>query len=144
MPNPRNLTNPIQFKINISEGLRDQLIAASEKSNRSMTAEIVHRLEQSFESQASFDFSSYIKEVLWWFQGHSVQEGGTLAEDEHSIFIWIVEELMEKWTEEDLEKFVGKIPAKNLRKIVEKEKQDQRERAQADSEETKPSKKKAK
>lgn len=51
--NPRNLTNPVQFKINISEALRDKLAASADEAHRSISSEMVYRLEKSFEGLQS-------------------------------------------------------------------------------------------
>lgn len=40
-----------RFNVRMPEGMHEKLRLASEKSGRSMNAEIVHRLEQSFQSE---------------------------------------------------------------------------------------------
>jgi hypothetical protein len=39
-----------KFMLRLSEGMRDQIKAEAERNNRSMNAEILHRLEMSFVS----------------------------------------------------------------------------------------------
>ena len=46
---PRKPSETVQLKLRFPERLRVRIEAEAEKSERSMNAEIVHRLEQSFE-----------------------------------------------------------------------------------------------
>ena len=45
----RNPTDEIQLKLRFAEALRRRLERAAADNNRSMNAEIIHRLEQSFQ-----------------------------------------------------------------------------------------------
>ena len=45
----RKPTETVQLKLRFPEKLRRRIEAAADKNERSMNAEIVHRLEQSFE-----------------------------------------------------------------------------------------------
>ena len=49
---PRKPSETVQLKLRFPERLRVRIEAEAEKSERSMNAEIVHRLEQSFEGDS--------------------------------------------------------------------------------------------
>jgi hypothetical protein len=44
----RKLTNTVQLNLRFSEALRRRLEREADRNDRSMNAEIIHRLEQSF------------------------------------------------------------------------------------------------
>ena len=52
---PRKPSETVQLKLRFPERLRVRIEAEAEKSERSMNAEIVHRLEQSFEGDSRAD-----------------------------------------------------------------------------------------
>ena len=52
---PRKPSETVQLKLRFPERLRVRIEAEAEKSERSMNAEIVHRLEQSFEGDNRAD-----------------------------------------------------------------------------------------
>lgn len=54
----------IQYKLRMPPELRDQLKAASEENHRSMNAEIVARLQESFEPSLSQDTATTLLEGL--------------------------------------------------------------------------------
>jgi hypothetical protein len=51
-------TDTVQLKLRFPEALRRQIERAAAKQERSMNAEIVHRLEQSFSKEEMVDFAA--------------------------------------------------------------------------------------
>ena len=57
-------TDP-QFKLRMTQSLKDHIEAAAETNNRSMNAEIVARLEESFKHDVSANFDgSFVESVI--------------------------------------------------------------------------------
>jgi hypothetical protein len=54
---PRKQSEIVQLKLRFPENLRLRIESAAERSLRSMNAEIVHRLEQSFEKESRIDLA---------------------------------------------------------------------------------------
>jgi hypothetical protein len=109
----RNLSDKVQLKINFSEALREKLVGAAEQAGRSMTAEIVHRLERSFETATAFDFSMPVRDLLTWrYMGFSA---GEEIEDEDLLdIIHDFRDIVLKAPEAERKQFLGKLMAAKL------------------------------
>ncbi|WP_172327842.1 Arc family DNA-binding protein [Mangrovicoccus sp. HB161399] len=55
----------VQFKLNMPSSLRDRIGEAAEKSGRSLTAEIIARLEGSFETSEKLEDILATYDELW-------------------------------------------------------------------------------
>ena len=51
-----------RFMLRLPDGMRDRIKAAAEENNRSMNAEIVARLEQTFSDKVDDPFSAFQRE----------------------------------------------------------------------------------
>jgi hypothetical protein len=121
---------PVQLKINFSEELREKLIAAGDQARRSMTAEIVHRLEQSFEAQEvkpRFDFTRTVRDLISWLYQTIKYQAGEYADDEdveelNYFMIDLIYELastIERGTKEEKDQFyAGKKLAAEAEELV--------------------------
>jgi hypothetical protein len=109
-PNPRNLTNPVQFKISMSETLKEQLAAAAEEAKHTLTTEIVRRLEGSLEAEqrGRFDFTSPVSGVIIWLY-QTIKHGGEVGELDDDLCRIIIHfaEITAKGTDEERERFYG-------------------------------------
>ncbi|VXA55297.1 Arc family DNA-binding protein [Acinetobacter proteolyticus] len=56
----------VTLKVRVSPEFREQLVSTAKENNRSMNAEIVHRLEQSFERKSldKFDTLTLMMELI--------------------------------------------------------------------------------
>lgn len=52
----RNLAD-VEYKMRMTQDLKDKIVESAKKHNRSMNAEIVHRLEESFKNMDCEDYS---------------------------------------------------------------------------------------
>jgi hypothetical protein len=76
----RKPTDEVQLKLRFEEKLRRRLERAAEQNKRSMNAEIIHRLEQSFETDPLFaalaggdDSAKVLRMIAWAMQLQSGQ-----------------------------------------------------------------------
>lgn len=53
-----------QYKLRWSEELREKIAQSAKEHNRSMNADIIARLEQSFEAQISHEFEMHMMEIM--------------------------------------------------------------------------------
>ncbi|HCK31104.1 MAG TPA: toxin-antitoxin system HicB family antitoxin [Acinetobacter ursingii] len=58
--NPKHVT----VRLRVPPELRDKISKSSEQYNRSMNADMVARLEQSFEAQISHEFEIHVMEIM--------------------------------------------------------------------------------
>ncbi|ENW78414.1 hypothetical protein F909_04104 [Acinetobacter sp. ANC 3929] len=58
--NPKHVT----VRLRVPPELRDKISKSSEQYNRSMNADMVARLEQSFEAQISHEFEMHMMEIM--------------------------------------------------------------------------------
>lgn len=79
-------TDP-QFNIRMPEKLKEKIESAAAKSGRSMTAEVIHRLEHSFPSDETIDLFNPTKHVDKKVADLSqrVDELGTIPEVKHEM-----------------------------------------------------------
>lgn len=112
-PKVRKPADAVGLKISFKESLRQKLEDAASKSHRSMTAEIVHRLEQSFEMEAkpAFDFTDDVRDLLMlYFLGdRTVEQDHDLAD----IIVDVIDKVMDA-AEADRIKLLGKLLANRL------------------------------
>lgn len=73
-------TDP-QYKLRIPQDLKERIEAASKESGRSMNAEIVARLQSTFEAQAAlFDAANDINQLSDVVRGYEIMVKGLIAQ----------------------------------------------------------------
>jgi DNA-directed RNA polymerase specialized sigma subunit len=85
----RKLTDQVQLKLRFDEKLRRKLERAAERNDRSMNAEIVHRLERSLQDE----------EILTEIRNELAAMKKAMVEMQEEQF----EKLFEKWKREEAE-----------------------------------------
>ncbi|WP_151832169.1 Arc family DNA-binding protein [Acinetobacter ursingii] len=59
-----NQTNHTIVRLRVPPELKNKIEESAEKNNRSQSAEMVARLEQSFEAQISHEFEIHVMEIM--------------------------------------------------------------------------------
>src|SRR6516165_7818488 len=91
----RKLTDQVQLKLRFDEKLRRKLERAAERNDRSMNAEIVHRLERSLQDQ----------EILTEIRNELAAMKKAMMEMQEEQF----EKLFEKWKKDEAEDMLADL-----------------------------------
>jgi hypothetical protein len=114
---PRIIKQPgdasLQLKIAFKAELREKIIEAATKAHRSMTAEVIYRLEQSYEAATpTFDFSYAVRELITWYYV-AKHPDAELDKTLDEIMVDFLDALMEA-READRLKFLGRFLSARL------------------------------